>query len=695
MSSAAVEPSTSLRYINGIGPARAEQLSDAGLETVENLLYYFPRRHLDRTTVTLIKNLEKGTRVTVVGKIEACGERRTRKGKLFQAVIADRSGLLNLIWFNGVNYVRSSLKTGDQVAVHGKVEFYKGFQIVHPEYDKLDTSDDPLSTGAIVPIYPLTAEFKKVGLDNRRFRSMIREVHRQITTLPDFFSPKLCRKYKLVDIHSALTWIHFAENNEQLQAAILRLKFEEHFFLQLLMALRRETIKRSKAQALVKIGSGFKTIYEGLPFKLTSGQEKVLKEIRKDMSRSQVMNRLLQGDVGSGKTIIAILASAIAVDNKAQVVVMAPTEILAHQHFGVFRKHADGARLTCALLVGNTKVSERKKLLSALETGKIDIIVGTHALIQKDVVFNNLGLAVVDEQHRFGVVQRGDLLAKGTNPHFLAMTATPIPRTLAITFHGDMDLSILAEIPGDRPPVVTRAVEEDRLPSVYSFMNKEISAGRQCMVVYPLVEESEKSDLAAAVEAYDKLAGKIFPKAVVGLIHGRMKKEEKDRVMNAFGKNEIQVLVSTTVIEVGIDIPNATVMLIEHADRFGLTQLHQLRGRVGRGANKSYCILVQRKWTENSVKRLKIMEQTSDGFVISDEDLKLRGPGEFFGIRQSGFLSYKIADLVTDGPIIRDARTAAFDMIKEDAHLRKPEHGNIRDRFIRDYRHLFDFVKMN
>ncbi len=695
MSSAAVEPSTLLRYIKGIGPARAEQLSGAGLETVEDLLYYFPRRHLDRTTVTQIKDLEKGARATVVGKIQACGERHTRKGKLFQAVIADRSGLLNLIWFNGVSYVKRSLKAGDQVAVHGKVEFYKGFQIVHPEYDKLETDDDPLSTGAIVPIYPLTAEFKKVGLDNRRFRSTIREVHKQITPLPDFLPLDLRRKYSLVDVHSALTWIHFAENNEQLQTAVLRLKFEEHFFLQLLMALRRETIKRSKAQALVKVGSAFKTIIEELPFKLTSGQEKVLKEIRKDMSRSHVMNRLLQGDVGSGKTIIAILGSAIAVDNKAQVAVMAPTEILANQHFGVFRKYADDARLTCALLVGNTKVSERKKLLSALEAGRIDIIVGTHALIQKDVVFKNLGLAVVDEQHRFGVVQRGDLLAKGTNPHFLAMTATPIPRTLAITFHGDMDLSILDEIPGGRPPVITSTVEEERLPSVYSFMNKEISAGRQCMVVYPLVKESEKSDLAAAVEAYSKLSAEIFPKAVVGLIHGRMKKEEKDQVMNAFGKNEIQILISTTVIEVGIDIPNATVMLIEHADRFGLTQLHQLRGRVGRGANKSYCILVQRKWTENSVKRLKIMEQTSDGFVISDEDLKIRGPGEFFGIRQSGFLSYKIADLVTDGPIIRYARTAAFDMIKEDAHLRKPEHGNIRTRFIRDYRHLLDFVKMN
>ena len=379
------------------------------------------------------------------------------------------------------------------------------------------------------------------------------------------------------------------------------------------------------------------------------------------------------------------MASVIAKANGAQVAIMAPTEILANQHYISFKKHLDKVQMTCAVLVGGTTKSEKQSILDGLSEGRIDIIIGTHALIQKHVAFKSLGLVIVDEQHRFGVMQRGDLVSKGLNPHFLAMTATPIPRTLAITYHGDMDTSIIDEMPKDRIPITTKVVDEQRLKKVYSFMKEEVDEGRQCMVIYPLVEETEKSDLAAAVEMHSYLSQKIFNDLEVGLIHGRMKKDEKDSIMSAYERNEIQILVSTTVIEVGIDIPNATVMVIEHADRFGLTQLHQLRGRVGRGKQKSYCILVRRNFTDNSSKRLRIMESTNDGFMISDEDLKLRGPGEFFGIRQSGFLKYKIADMVTDGPILRSAREAAFNLVKNDPNLESSKHSLIRTQFIKDY----------
>jgi ATP-dependent DNA helicase RecG len=690
-----VELSTPIQYVKGVGPVRAQALETAGIVTVEDLLYYFPRRHLDRTTVTPIRNLARDQVVTVVGKVEACGERQTRSRKLFQAIIADGTGLLNLIWFNGIPYVKQSLKVGDRVAVHGKVEFFNGFQIVHPEYDVLNRDEDPLSTGMIVPLYPLTKQLKQVGLDNRQFRKLVRTVHQQISAIPELFPPKILEQYGLVTQATALRNIHFAETEIDLSRAVQRLKFEEHFFLQLLMALRKASMSRMGTRPLPRVGPQVKLIYDQLEFELTAAQKRVIREIREDLARPVVMNRLLQGDVGSGKTIVAILTAAIAVGNGVQVAVMAPTEILAHQHYASFRRYTEKARIPTALLVGNLRTKERQKLLTALKEGRISLVVGTHALIQKDVEFKELGLVIVDEQHRFGVVQRGDLVAKGLNPHFLAMTATPIPRTLAITYHGDMDLSIIDEMPRNRKPVVTRKVEPERLPKVYRFMKDQVRQGRQCMIVYPLVEETEKSDLAAAVEGHDHLAREVFPEFKVGLIHGRMKKEEKDAVMDAFARNEIQILVATTVIEVGIDVPNATVMLIEHAERFGLTQLHQLRGRVGRGSEKSYCIMVQRQYSVNGQKRLTIMERTHDGFEISDEDLKMRGPGEFFGIRQSGFLKYRIANLVTDGPLIREARQAAFDLVAEDPHLRRPEYAAIRRRFLRDYQQKLEWVSVS
>ena len=566
---------------------------------------------------------------------------------------------------------------------------------MHPEYDKLNIDDDPLNTGSVIPLYPLTQELQKAGIENRFFRKIIRGMLKEINNISDFFPSEFLQKHKLVSRYEALHWIHFAEKEKDVKGAIYRLKFDEHFFLQFLMALKKESNCRVGTKPLDKTGPHVKLIYDQLNFELTDAQNRVLKEIRTDLGKPITMNRLLQGDVGSGKTIVAVLAAAIAIGNNVQIAVMAPTEILVRQHYESFKTFFETGRITCAILVGNTKESERKKVIDALKTGRIDLIVGTHALIQKDIEFKNLGLVIVDEQHRFGVVQRGDLVEKGLNPHFLAMTATPIPRTLAITYHGDMDLSIIDELPKHRKPVITKKIGPERVKNVYNFMKNEVSKGRQCMIVYPLVEETEKSDLAAAVEAYETLSRTAFTDVNVGLIHGRMKKEEKDNIMNEFSDNRIQILVSTTVIEVGIDVPNATVMLVEHADRFGLIQLHQLRGRVGRGSEKSYCIFVQRDITENSRKRLDILERTNDGFVISDEDLKLRGPGEFFGIKQSGFFKYKIADLVMDGPIIKSARKAAFDLVAKDPHLRNRSFIELRRHFLKKYQHMLDFVNIS
>ena len=676
---------SSIQSIKGIGQARVSSLAQLGISNVGDLLNYFPRKHLDRTTITSTSSLKKGDQATLIGNIEVAGLRQSKRRKYFQAILSDGKGMLTLTWFNGASYMNKSIKVGDRLAVSGNIDFFNGFQIVHPEFDKLQDNEDPINSGSVIPLYSITAELKKSGLDSQGIRRVIKSSLLLLSDIPDHFSDKFRNDYGIIHLDQAIRNIHFADSQESLKEAVYRLKFDEHFFLQMLMALRKSAIKQTKTKALSKIGPYLKIITNSLEFDLTKSQKMVLKDIKGDMAKTISMNRLLQGDVGSGKTIVAILASVIAKANGAQVAIMAPTEILANQHYVSFKKHLDKVQMTCAVLVGGTTKSEKQSILDGLSEGRIDIIIGTHSLIQKDVAFKSLGLVIVDEQHRFGVMQRGDLVSKGLNPHFLAMTATPIPRTLAITYHGDMDTSIIDEMPKDRIPIITKVVDEQRLKKVYSFMKEEVDEGRQCMVIYPLVEETEKSDLAAAVEMHSYLSQKIFNDLEVGLIHGRMKKDEKDSIMTAYERNEIQILVSTTVIEVGIDIPNATVMVIEHADRFGLTQLHQLRGRVGRGKQKSYCILVRRNFTDNSSKRLRIMESTNDGFMISDEDLKLRGPGEFFGIRQSGFLKYKIADMVTDGPILRSAREAAFNLVKNDPNLESSKHSLIRTQFIKDY----------
>ena len=690
----ALDLDTSVSILSGVGSRRAEILVAHQIVYIRDLLYYFPRRHLDRTTVTPIRKLVRDESHSIIGQVETFGEKSTRRGKIFQVIISDGTGLLILTWFNGVRYVKHLFKIGDRLAVHGKIEWYNGFSIIHPEFDKLEENDDLLSTGSVIPLYPLTHELRSAGIEQRVFRKMMREVLKSVQPARDIFTDAFLKDYNLVSLSEALQQIHFAENIERLKTAIQRLKFDEHFFLQLLMALRKTSLKQTATRSLPDIGPYFRTIADSLPFDLTKAQKKVLKEIHEDMKKNVAMNRLLQGDVGSGKTIVAILSSVLAVGNNVQVAIMAPTEILANQHYQSFVKELNKAKIPCTLLVGNMKKSERQSILDGLKNGKIPIVIGTHALIQEYVEFKELGLVIVDEQHRFGVLQRGKLLDKGLNPHFMAMTATPIPRTLAITYMGDMDLSIIDEMPANRIPVVTKVVKPARLPKVYAFIKDEIKAGRQCMVVFPLVEESEKTDLAAAVENHRELNEKIFYDLDVGLVHGRMKGKEKNAVMAKFELNEISILVSTTVVEVGVDIPNATVMLVEHADRFGLTQLHQLRGRVGRGSDKGYCILVHRHESDKSRLRLATMETTNDGFQIADEDLKLRGPGDFFGLRQSGFIQYKIANMITDGSLIRQARKAAFTMVETDPDLCHDQHAGIRERFQLDYRDKLDMVKI-
>ena len=680
--------------INGLGPAREKVLNDKGLFTLNDFLYYFPRKHLDRTSINSINELSKGDSGTIIASVETFGEKPIRKGKIFQVIVSDGTGILTLSWFNGGRYIKKIMKIGLRLVIFGKVEWYNGFVITHPEFEILDEGENNVFSSGMMPIYPMTKEFASIGLEQRRLRKIIQTILDSKISIPDFFSLQIIKQYQLISLNKALRLIHFSKNVDELKLAIRRLKFDEHFFLQLLVALKKHNIQTIGTEAMPDIGPYFKTISGSLDFELTKAQKKVIQEIHSDLKISRPMNRLIQGDVGCGKTIVAILVSSLAVGNNMQVAVMAPTEILARQHYLSFKNEFDKVNIPSSLLVGKMKKMERDPILKGLQKGKISIVIGTHALIQNDVKFKKLGLVIIDEQHRFGVNQRLHILEKGSNPHLMSMTATPIPRTLSITYHGDMDLSIIDELPANRIPVTTKIVDQSKMIKVYDFIRNKIKLGRQAIVVYPLVEESEKSDLAAAVQNHELLSNVQFPKINVGLIHGKMKPQEKEEIINKFNKNKIKILVSTTVVEVGLDVPNATIMIVEHAERFGLTQLHQLRGRVGRGTEKSYCILVKRNQSNVSRTRLEIMEKTNDGFLIADEDLKLRGPGEVFGIKQSGFFQYKIADVVKDVKIIREARELAFGLVKSDPTLNKKSNRHIKKIFRTKYSEYLENLKL-
>ena len=681
---------TPIQFIKGVGPKRAKVLESLNIFTIKDLLYYFPRKYLDRTSLSTIGSINEGEEVNLVGRVKSVNLRRMKKGNFVTANVADHTGSIRLMWFNAADYIHQSLKVGDLLAMHGKVAAYKGSpQIVHPEYDKLNANEISLTTGFIIPVYPLTEDLKKSGLDNRNLRKIIYLALESVENIDDHLNQDLRNKFEVEDLNSSLRNIHYPKNFESLDKSIHRLKYDEHFFLQLLLAKRKSSIKENKHDSIKFKTSTYNKILKNLDFELTGSQQLSLREIVDDFLSENPMNRMIQGDVGCGKTIVSILASSIVVDNNYQVAIMAPTDLLSKQLYRNFKTHFQSIGIKCALLVGSLKQKEKIKVLDDIKSGSSNIVIGTHALFQKDVKFNNLGFVVIDEQHRFGVNQRQMLLSKSTNPNLMAMTATPIPRTLAITYNGDMDLSIIDELPKNRPEIHTSFIENDNLSTAFNFIREKVEVGGQTIIVYPLINESEKQDLSAAVESFEYLRDNIFPDLNVGLMHGKLDEDSKNSEMQKFMEGEIDVLISTTVVEVGIDNPNANVILINNSERFGLSQLHQLRGRVGRGTLESYCLLCSDSESPKTKDRLNIIVNSRNGFDIADEDLKLRGPGEFFGEKQSGFVKFKIADLITDGPIIRDARMNAFEIIKNDANLTQNNHSMIKQKFDDEYLELF------
>ncbi len=661
--------STPMMYVKGVGPVRASMLEAKGLKTVEDLIAYPPFRYEDRTNVKTIAQTAPGETATVIAEVKSArlaGFRRRNLG-LFEAVFTDSSGAtLVCKWFHGA-YLEKVIEPGQRIALYGKIEFdsYSGeLSILHPEFEILGEEEEGeagLHTGRIVPIYEAAAK-----ITARVFRRLIWHVLESLPPSPDPLPEHLRSELKLPDLGTAIRGLHFPPAgsdlrllNEFRSQAQFRLIFEEFFWLECGLALKHNTARKQPGIAFQLTDRVREQIKRMLPFKPTGAQKRVLVEIARDMESPAPMNRLLQGDVGSGKTLVAAEAAIIAIENGCQVAMLAPTEILATQHFFYFKDLFRKLGYTIALLTGSNTKGEKAQFKRALAAGLVQFAVGTHALIEEDVEFQKLGLAIVDEQHRFGVMQRLKLIRKALHPDVLVMTATPIPRTLAMTLYGDLDVSVIDEMPPGRKPIITRHAKEDAIEQVWSFVKREIDLGRQAYVVYPVIEESETQAMKAAEKMYQHLAVEVFPQLRIGLMHGRLTAGEKESAMERFKAGETHVLVSTTVIEVGIDVPNATVMVIEQAERFGLSQLHQLRGRVGRGAAQSYCILVTGKLNDIGRERIRTMVDSSDGFHIAEMDLKLRGPGEFFGTKQSGLPALRIANILRDSEILEVARREA------------------------------------
>ena len=659
---------TPLQFLKGVGPRKAADFARAGLRTIEDLLYRFPLRYEDRSRLRSIASLREGDTASFGGEIVQCGLRPTRRPgfRIFEALVRDQTGATRIAWFNS-SYLQDQLHPRQRLVLYGTLERnpYTGLQVTNPDFEILEGDDaDTLHIGRIVPVYE-----RARSITPKMQRRLVHEALQRLPAdLDDPLPPDVRARLELPGRRDALFHVHFPDATESLAAlnayhtpAQRRLVFEEFFRFQVGMLLRRrESAAECKALETRVDDRVRDALRAVLPFRLTPGQRQALKEIGDDMQRRQPMNRLLQGDVGAGKTIVAVLAAVLAMENDQQVAFMAPTEILAEQHHRTLQRLLASTRFRVGLLTGHVGVAERRSLGKAIAAGEMHLVVGTHALVQKSVRFSKLGLVVIDEQHRFGVLQRATLREKGLRPDMLVMTATPIPRTLALTTYGDLDVSSIRDLPPGRTPVRTAAKPESRREEVYAFLRQELEAGRQAYVVYPIIDESEKTDLRAATAMADHLAHDVLPQYRVALLHGRMKQDAKDRVMRAFAAGELHVLVSTTVIEVGIDVPNATVMVIEHAERFGLSQLHQLRGRVGRGEHGSSCVLLyQYPLSEDARERLKVMTDTTDGFVIAEKDLELRGPGDVFGTRQAGAPTLRVGNLLRDHALMERARAEA------------------------------------
>lgn len=669
-----------IKYISGVGPQKAAVLNkELGVYTLHDLIYYFPYKYVDRSRIYHISEIDGNMPyIQLKGRIlgfETIGEGRQRR---LIAHFSDDTGIVDLIWFQGIKYILEKYKLREEYIVFGKPTVFNGrINVAHPDIDKSD--ELKLSSIGLQPYYSTTEKMKRSFLNSHAIEKMMSMVIQQIQEpLPETLSPKLLIDYHLMPLTDALRNIHFPATPDLLRRAQYRLKFEELFYIQLnILRYAKDRQKRYRGYVFAKVGNIFNTFYsQNLPFQLTGAQKRVLKEIRIDVGSGRQMNRLLQGDVGSGKTLVALMSMLLALDNGYQACMMAPTEILANQHYETIKKFLFGMDVRVELLTGSVKGKKRESILSGLITGEVQILVGTHAVIEDTVHFSSLGFAVIDEQHRFGVAQRARLWSKNVQPpHVLVMTATPIPRTLAMTLYGDLDVSVIDELPPGRKPIQTIHQFDNRRESLYRSVRKQIDEGRQVYIVYPLIKESEKIDLKNLEEGYLHILEE-FPDCKVCKVHGKMKPAEKDEQMQLFVSGEAQIMVATTVIEVGVNVPNASVMIIENAERFGLSQLHQLRGRVGRGADQSYCILVTNyKLTEETRKRLEIMVRTNDGFEIAEADLKLRGPGDLEGTQQSGVaFDLKIADIARDGQLLQYVRSIAEEIVDNDPMAQNTEN---------------------
>lgn len=693
---------TPIAYLKGVGPNRADNLqSELGIHVYQDLLNLFPHRYIDKTQYYKIGQLQKSNAdIQIIGKLVHLKTVEQKKGTRLVAHFQDDTGEMELVWFRGQKWIRENLKLNVPYVIFGKCNsFNNTFSIPHPEMELLSEHEKGLKVH-MQPVYPSTEKLSNNGITNRVISKLMQQLFLETKgKFSETLSDGLLHELKLISRSEALFNIHFPKSQELLAKAQFRLKFEELFYLQMQLIAKNMLHKQKiKGFPFDQVGEGFNDFYANkLPFELTNAQKRVVKEIRADLGSNAQMNRLLQGDVGSGKTIVAVMSMLLAIDNGFQACLMAPTEILANQHYQGISDFLKDTEVACALLTGSVKKSARKPIHEQLETGELNILIGTHALLEDKVKFQNLGLAVIDEQHRFGVAQRSKLWHKNQfPPHILVMTATPIPRTLAMSLYGDLDISVIDELPPGRKPIKTvHRFDSNRL-KVFRFIRDEIQKGRQIYVVYPLIQESEALDYKDLMDGYESVARDFPPPEFqISIVHGQMKPADKEYEMQRFVKGETQIMVATTVIEVGVNVPNASVMIIESAERFGLSQLHQLRGRVGRGADQSFCILMtSHKLSAESKTRLETMVRTNDGFEIAEVDLKLRGPGDIMGTQQSGILNLKIADIVKDNDILKTARYYALQLLKGDPSLEKPENLIIRHSYSQlvKYKNIWNYI---